>query len=185
MFGVLLAVEVLLFAILPEPLEEELIVSIECAEACFKTVGENAQLVECKNVRDVLAVRQEVLVVCLFHLDCRVLQLDEHDRQSVDEKENIRAAIVVMAANPHLAHDRKDVIRRAVEVDKADKVEVLLVALAGLYLDAVADAVVEAVVDVRHVLAGEVAAKVGVDAVDFLAVDARVEAFQGCAEDFW
>ena len=78
MFGDLLPVQFLLFVIHPEPFEEELIACIPCTELGLQTVAQHADLVHGKDVRYVLAIRNEVLVVRFLYLDGGVFQFDKH-----------------------------------------------------------------------------------------------------------
>ena len=86
MFGNGFAVDFLFLAIHLEPLKEIVVAGRPCAEACLQSVAEYANLVESEDIGDILAIREEVLVVCLFHFDGGFLEFDKDNGQAVDKE---------------------------------------------------------------------------------------------------
>ena len=137
-FGDLLTVEFLFFIIHTQPLEEEFIATVPGTYLGLQTVAQHTDLVEGKNIRDVLAIAGEVFVIRFLHLDGRVLQFDEYHRQSIHEEQHVGTAIAIMPFYPHLVDAMEVVALGMVEVDESHNVEILLAVLANRLLDAIA-----------------------------------------------
>ncbi len=182
MFGYLLAVEFLLLVIHAEPLEEELILAVPGTNLGLQAIAQHTDLVESKDVRDVLPIARQVLVVRFFYLDGGVFQFDEDDRQTIHKEEHVGTAIAVMSLDPHLVDAMEVIAVGMVEVDEAHDVEVILAVAAHLYLDAVAYLLVERIVGIYHIRTREVLAKVLEDAFQYILPRLRIEPLQGSEE---
>ena len=184
MFGDLLPVQFLLFVIHPEPFEEELIACIPCTELGLQTIAQHADLVHGKDVRDVLAIRYEVLVVRFLYLDGGVFQFDKHHGQSIHEEEHIGTAIAEVTFDPHLVDTMKLIALRMIKVDELHDVEVLTMLVAGLHLDAISYLVVKLVVGIHHIGTRIVLAEVLEDVLQDFIVYLRIQTAQGREEHF-
>ena len=133
----LLALDLLLLIVGPQPVEEMLPLGGQAADAGFDAVGEDAQGVGEEKLGDVRLVVGQVVVVGGAQFDVRVLQLDEDQRQAVDVEQNVRAAIArfgrrACALNPELGDGEELVVGRGriVEIDDPDP----LLAIAALFV---------------------------------------------------
>ena len=153
-------VRAFLFGVHFQPLEEVVIRGVERAEPGLQTVGEDADLVERKQVRNVFPVALKVFIIRFLHLYDTVFQLDEDHRQTVNENDNVRSVPVSLPLDPHLGNGGEGVVFRALEVHQLHKVEILFSVAAQLDLNAVSDLVVILVVGGRHIRSGKIAAEV-------------------------
>lgn len=168
----------------PEPFEEELIACIPCTELGLQTIAQHADLVHGKDVRDVLAIRYEVLVVRFLYLDGRVFQFDKHHGQSIHEEEHIGTAIAEVTFDPHLVDTMKLIALRMIKVDELHDVEVLTMLVAGLHLDAISYLVIKLVVGIHHIGTRIVLAEVLEDVLQDFIVYLRIQTAQGREEHF-
>ena len=82
-------------------------------------VGNHHQRVPVEQVRDGVLVIREVLLVGAVDVHLEALQLDEHQRQTIDEAHQVRPPQPQLAAHPQLAHRQIAVVVGVVEVDQA------------------------------------------------------------------
>ena len=160
-----LPVRVLPLRIHLQPLEEVIVAGVERPEPGFQPVGEHADLIEGKQVRNVPQIVFQVVVIGFLHLDDAVFQLNEHHRHAVDVQEHVRPPPVEAPLNPHLGDGGEGVVRGVVEIHQLHEGEVLLAVPAHGDPDAVSDFVVELIVGRRHVRGGVIPAKLPEDVV--------------------
>ena len=73
-----------------------------------------------EQLRDRVAVVGQVLVERRLDRPVRLLELEQHQRDAVDEQHHVGAAAVQLAGDPHLRRGQPVVLRRVVEVEIAD-----------------------------------------------------------------
>jgi len=109
-----------------KPFEEKFILAVPCTYLGLQAIAQHADLVHRKDVRDVLAIARQVLVVGFLYLDSRIFEFDEDHRQTVDEEQYIGTAIAIMSLDPHLVDAMKVVPFGMVEVDESHDGKVFL-----------------------------------------------------------
>ena len=152
-----------------QPLEEMIVGGVEGAEPCLQPVGQHADLIERKQVRDIPQVVLQVVVIGLLHLDDAVFQLNKHHGQAVDKNQHVRATPVDASLYPHLGNGGEGVALRAVKIDQLHKIKILFAVAAEADFDAVADLVVVLVIGGRHIRGAEIPAEVAGDLLQLFA----------------
>lgn len=152
-----------------QPLEEMIVGGVEGAEPCLQPVGQHADLIERKQVRDIPQVVLQVVVIGLLHLDDAVFQLNKHHGQAVDKNQHVRATPVDASLYPHLGNGGEGVVLRAVKIDQLHKIKILFAVAAEADFDAVADLVVVLVIGGRHIRGAEIPAEVAGDLLQLFA----------------
>ena len=109
----------------------------------LRAVREDDEPVGDEDVGDRVAVVGEVVVVGVLEVAVRRLQLDEDERDAVDEAEQVCPALVQVALDPELGDEEEVVVRRVVPVDDGQALGVpAAVRLADGDRDAVAEQLV-------------------------------------------
>jgi hypothetical protein len=86
----------------------------------LRTRREDDKAIGREQLRDRVAIVGEVLVVGLLRRLVRCLELQQHERDAVDEADDVRPPRVQRAGDPEL-RDRKEVVRqRIAPIDEAD-----------------------------------------------------------------
>ena len=148
----------------------------------MQAIAQHANLVEGKDVRNVLAIARQVLVVGFLYLHGGVLQFDEDHWQTIDKEQHVGTAIAIMTFNPHLVDAMEVIPFGMVEVEESHDVEVFLAILLYRHLDAIAYLLIEAIVGVYHVRARKVLAEFLEDAFQSVLHYLWIESLQGSQE---
>ena len=137
------------------PLREELPARRDGPDLGLRAVGEDEESVRDEQVRDGVAVVAEVVVVGVLQVAVRRLQLDEHQRDAVDEADQVGAPVVQVGVNPELGDEEEVVVLRVLPVDDGELLRQRRpVRLADRHLDAVAQQRVDLLVRPRVVHRG-------------------------------
>ena len=102
------------------PFEEVLPGRGDGADLRLGTVREDDEPVRDEDVRDRVAVVGEVVVVGVLEVAVRRLQLDEDERDAVDEAEEVGPALVQVALDPELRDEEEVVVGRVLPVDDGE-----------------------------------------------------------------
>ena len=102
------------------PLREELPARRDGPHLGLRAVGEDDEAVRGEQVRDGVAVVAEVVVVGVLQVAVRRLQLDEHERDAVDEADQVGAPVVQVGVNPELRDEQEVVVLRVLPVDDGE-----------------------------------------------------------------
>ena len=149
----LLAVDLLLFVLRAQPVEEMLPLRREAADLRLDGIGQHAEGVGQEKLRNLLLVVGQVVVERSLELHVRVLQFDEDQRQAVDVEQHVGPAEAALASDPELRDGQIAILVRLVEVDQLNALLLLLaLGVVELHRDAVAQQVVDFLVggDERH-----------------------------------
>ena len=111
------------------PLEEPLPIRRERADAAVRAVRGDEQRVEPEELRNLRLVVRQVLVERCARGHAGLLQLDDHQRQAVDEADQIRPAGVKRAGDAELADQQEIIIRRLLPINDAQPFRFLPAAL--------------------------------------------------------
>ena len=130
----------------------------ERAHLGVRAVGQQDEGVGVEELRDALAaVVAQVVVEGALQRHGAALQLDEHQRQAVDEADQVAAAAVHVAGHPDLRGEEEVVVGRRGPVDHAQGLDAVPAVLVGhLHLHAVLQQPVEVAVGVDGDLLGAV-----------------------------
>ena len=90
------------------------------AQAAFDAVGDEDQAVVDEQLRDRLLVVRDVVLKRRFHTLLDGFELAHHQRQPVDERHQVRAALVHLACHPQLRHQQEVIVRRGIPVHDLD-----------------------------------------------------------------
>ena len=103
------------------PLEEPLPIRRERADAAVRAVRGDEQRVEHEQRRDAvlrMLVARQIFVERRARGHAGLLQLDDHQRQAVDEAHQIRAAGVERARDAELADQQEIIVRRILPINR-------------------------------------------------------------------
>ena len=106
-------------------LEEPLPIRRERADAAVRAVRGDEQRVIPEQRRDLLLVVRQVLVERRARGHAGLLQLDDHQRQAVDEADQIRPAGVERAGDAELADQQEIIVRRLLPINHAQPFRLL------------------------------------------------------------
>ena len=122
------------------PLREELPARRDRPHLRLSAIREDDEAVGSEDSRDRVAVVAEVVVVGVLEVLVRGLQLDEHERDAVDEPDEISTALVEVRVDPELGDEQEIVVLRMLPVDDGELLwERRPVRLADRHFDAVAE----------------------------------------------
>ena len=99
------------------PLGEELPARGDGPDLGLRAVGQDQEPVRDEEVRDGVAVVAQVVVVRMLQVAVRCLQLDEHQRDAVDEADQVGTAVVQVGVNPELRDEEEVVVLGVLPVD--------------------------------------------------------------------
>ena len=139
-------------------------------------------MIERKQVGNILFVILQVFIIRFLHLDNAVFQLDKHHRQAVNENQNIRAAIIHLALDPHLRHGGKGVVFGMFKINQFNKVKILSAVFADGDFDVIANLLIELIVGGNHIRTRIIAAKLLNDRVDLILRNVRIQLQQRLAQ---
>ena len=87
------------------------------AYLALDTIADDDTRIVPKNLRYRVTIVAEIVVVRIVDALGRDLELDEEERDAIDEADDIRSSFVEVAEYGHLRHDQEVIIRRGVPVD--------------------------------------------------------------------
>jgi hypothetical protein len=102
----------------PLPAVEVLLAGRDGAVLRVVAVRDHDQRVPVEQVRNGVQVVGVILLVGGVDVDFEALELDEHQRQAVDEADHVRPAQPELAPHPEFAHRQVSVLLRVFEVDE-------------------------------------------------------------------
>ena len=180
-FRNLLSVYLLFLVVDAQPLEEEFVAGVKSAQLSSQPVGEHAYLVQREDVGNFFTIAAKVFVVGLLHFHGGVLQFDEHQWQTVHEQQHIGTAVAEMALDPHLVDGGKVVFQRTLKIDQLHNHEIVFAVYSRIDFDSVPDLVIEPVVGIDDVGAGEVFPKILDHRIDNLRSHPGIDVLQAGA----
>ena len=151
----------------------------DAAQLALAAIGEDHQRVVPEQVRDGVLVIAEIVVVGVLHVLVRRFQLDEEERKTVDEPQEVRTPSVHLAGDRHLRDQQEVVVGRVRPVDHLDRFDRLAVLIAaGGHPHAILEQVVDLMVGLHRAQRAPVACQFLDGRVDGLPRQARIQSPQ-------
>ena len=109
------------------PLSEVLPPGSHAADFALRTIGEDDGGVVPEELRNRIFVIAEVVLVGVLYRPMRCLQFDEHQRDAIDEPQQVCPLSAIVPGNPKLRSKEEVVVYRLLPVDEPNDLDALFI----------------------------------------------------------
>ena len=99
------------------PFVEKLVLAAKRAHLGFQSIGQHKEGIVIEQLRNGIEIISVIVYVGVLHINGRLFQLDEQQRNAIDKAHDVRSAAVQLRVDLHLFYGEKVVVFRVFEVD--------------------------------------------------------------------